>query len=158
MTLPRILDPARIIEMALLNSTHVIALITTNTAGSKWVPYEYGRAKDSSMYSLKAGCWIASNVPRVDIGDYLRLGVMTSDDPGITQWLTSELTAWNRQFGTCGSGPTKEDAIHPPAARPAEADLDAIEKAIMNGLSRPIVVRGPLQLKKPLGATAATDR
>ena len=31
---------AAIIEMALLNSTHVVAVMTANTKGSEWVPYQ----------------------------------------------------------------------------------------------------------------------
>jgi len=50
---------AAIIEMALLNCTHVIAAMTRNTAGSQWVPYEYGRAKDAAPVSLQAACWRA---------------------------------------------------------------------------------------------------
>jgi TIR domain len=53
---------AAIIEIALLNSSHVIAAMTPNSAGSKWIPYEYGRAKErlpasrnSAIYSC-LGC------------------------------------------------------------------------------------------------------
>ncbi|MCB1090050.1 MAG: toll/interleukin-1 receptor domain-containing protein, partial [Verrucomicrobiae bacterium] len=36
---------AAIIEMALLNCSHVLAIVSGNTPGSAWVPYEYGRVK-----------------------------------------------------------------------------------------------------------------
>jgi len=38
---------AGIIEMALINCTHVLAVMTHNTRGSEWVPYEYGRIADA---------------------------------------------------------------------------------------------------------------
>lgn len=44
---------AAIIEMALLNCSHVIAVMTNNTAGSQWVPYEYGRVKEPPPFRLK---------------------------------------------------------------------------------------------------------
>jgi hypothetical protein len=36
---------AAIIEMALLNCTHGISIQTSNARKSRWVPYEFGRAK-----------------------------------------------------------------------------------------------------------------
>jgi hypothetical protein len=143
---------AAIIETALLNSTHVIALITTNTPGSKWVPYEYGRAKDSSMYSLQAACWIEAGVLKKDLGEYLLLGVTTKTDAEIKDWLDDELKSWNQQFGSCTGGADAEDAQTPPPARPSDADpdLDTIVQEMMAGLERPMVVRGPLRLKQPL--------
>ena len=46
---------AVIIEMALINSTHVLALFTTNTVGTMWVPYEYGRIKRDNVFARQAG-------------------------------------------------------------------------------------------------------
>jgi len=37
---------ALIIEVALLNCTHVLATITDNSPGSAWIPYEYGRVQE----------------------------------------------------------------------------------------------------------------
>src|SRR5882672_2540578 len=45
---------AIIIEMALLNCSHVIAVMTPNTKGSTWVPYEYGRVKKLAPVSSQA--------------------------------------------------------------------------------------------------------
>jgi len=50
---------ASVIEMGLLNSTHVIAVMTPNTHGSQWVPYEYGRVKEPVPVSLKAASWVS---------------------------------------------------------------------------------------------------
>ena len=65
---------AAIIEMALLNSTHIVAVMTANTRGSEWVPYEYGRVKTPQLpISLQAACWAD---PRIgfDLPGYLYLG------------------------------------------------------------------------------------
>ena len=51
---------AAIIEMGLLNSTHFIAAITWNSAGSKWIPYEFGRAKRRQLYSVYSASWLGS--------------------------------------------------------------------------------------------------
>jgi hypothetical protein len=48
---------AAIIEIALLNCTHVVAVQTSNSAKSKWVPYEFGRAKARSIASTQACSW-----------------------------------------------------------------------------------------------------
>ena len=89
-------DVALVIEMALLNCTHVIAVITSNTRGSTWVPYEYGRVKDSSPHSQRAACWSdghATNLP-----EYLELGVRTTTDDETRTWLQRELASWNRHY------------------------------------------------------------
>ena len=54
-TLVRSLAIALIIEMALINCTHVLALLTQNTRGSMWVPYEYGRIKRGRAFNHEAG-------------------------------------------------------------------------------------------------------
>jgi hypothetical protein len=48
---------AAIIEIALLDSTHVISLHTVNSAGSAWIPYELGRAKARKIVSSQAAGW-----------------------------------------------------------------------------------------------------
>ena len=37
---------ASVIEMALINSSHLVAVMTQRTRESRWVPYEYGRVRD----------------------------------------------------------------------------------------------------------------
>ncbi|HEV8482632.1 MAG TPA: hypothetical protein VGV87_03655, partial [Blastocatellia bacterium] len=65
---------ASVIEMGLINSTHVLAVITQNTMGSAWVPYEYGRVKTGlGVTTPQAACWI-HNVPASPIPEYLYLG------------------------------------------------------------------------------------
>ena len=81
---------AAVIEMALLNSTHVIAAITPNTKGSLWVPYEYGRVKTPDAVSLQAACWTAPSVTG-GLPEYLHLGAILKSELEIKQWLKSEL-------------------------------------------------------------------
>jgi hypothetical protein len=88
---------AVVVEMALLNCSHVIAVMTPNTIGSAWVPYEYGRAKDSSIYSLQAGCWLHPAVAHIP-WEYLLLGVQTWHEDEIRRWLRAELLAWSWQY------------------------------------------------------------
>ncbi len=88
---------AVVVEMALLNCSHVIAMMTPNTIGSAWVPYEYGRAKDSSIYSLQAGCWLHPAVADVP-WEYLLLGIQTRREDEIRRWLRAELSAWRWKY------------------------------------------------------------
>lgn len=80
---------AAIIEIALLNSTHVIALHTANSLASRWVPYEFGRAKARGLKSLQAAGWFASSQLPATHGDYVQLAVLTHDEPQIGHWLLS---------------------------------------------------------------------
>ncbi|SFN11057.1 toll/interleukin-1 receptor domain-containing protein [Nitrosomonas communis] len=81
---------AVIIEMALLHSSHVMAVMTGNTIGSGWVGYEYGRIKDSSLYSLQAGCWIHPSLGATP-WEYLLLGVSTCDKTVSSAGFTTNL-------------------------------------------------------------------
>ncbi len=93
------LATARIIEMGLINSTHVIALMTPRTRGSLWIPYEYGRVKDAPTDAVEAGCWLDPKLAAADFADYLRLGVVTWDEKGIRDWLRGERAAWRTRKG-----------------------------------------------------------
>lgn len=90
---------AVIIEMALLHSSHVIVIMTGNTIGSGWIGYEYGRIKDSSLYSLQASCWIHPSLGATP-WEYLLLGVSTCDENSIKRWFRDELAAWSRKYGS----------------------------------------------------------
>jgi hypothetical protein len=119
---------ALIIEMALLNCTHVIALITPRTPGTYWVPYEYGRVKDSSPHSLRAACWIDQRVTYQP--EYLELGVKTRSDDDIRDWLRGEISEWDRVFAPTAAGQTPPGSVHP--LSPDE--LEAIAKPFRDGL------------------------
>jgi hypothetical protein len=79
---------ALIIEVALLNCTQVIAVMTPNTAGSAWVPYEYGRIKDPVPESPQAACWLSPALKKFP--EYLYLGERLADEAAIEQWLADE--------------------------------------------------------------------
>ena len=98
---------AAIIEMALLNSTHVVAIMTANTKGSEWVPYEYGRVKTPQLpISLQAACWADPKIS-IDLPGYLYLGEIHRSETDIRQWLRTELQKQSRRrIGPCGwTGP-----------------------------------------------------
>jgi MTH538 TIR-like domain (DUF1863) len=80
---------AAIVEIALLNSTHVIALYTEHSAQSKWIPYELGRAKDRQVQSPQAAIWLASGQSVSNCGDYVLLTVITRDEPEVASWLAA---------------------------------------------------------------------
>lgn len=84
------LATAAIIEMGLLNSTHVIAVLTRNSNGSQWIPYEYGRVKEPTPISLQAGSWVDGTVDIADLPEYLYLGVITTTEAELRAWLRSE--------------------------------------------------------------------
>jgi len=85
---------AHTIEMGLLNSDGVIALITKDSKGSDWIPYEYGRIKEYTVFASKAAA--ASRVPVTALPEYMLLGelhehVVGSGDiggySGLNDWL-----------------------------------------------------------------------
>jgi hypothetical protein len=82
---------AALVEMALLNSSHVMAVMTPNTKGSQWVPYEYGRVKTPQVKSLQASCWVDRVVATGPLPEYLYLGPVLKSEIDIRQWLKSEL-------------------------------------------------------------------
>jgi len=99
------LATAAIIEMALLNSTHVIATMTINTQGSEWVPYEYGRAKDAKPITIKAGCWVDHTLSLGSLPEYLHLGKETRTEDDIRKWLGSEFISWKQNYGSPATAP-----------------------------------------------------
>lgn len=96
---------AAIIEMALLNSTHVIATMTSNTQGSQWVPYEYGRAKDVGPITVQAGCWVDHTLSKGYLPEYLHLGKKTFSEVEIRAWLASEFINWQQKYGSSATAP-----------------------------------------------------
>jgi len=78
---------AATIEIALLNSTHIIALHSAKSLASRWVPYEFGRAKSHGIVSAKAAGWFEAGQSPATCGDYVQLAVMTHDESGVMNWL-----------------------------------------------------------------------
>lgn len=89
---------ATIIEMALLNSSHVIATITNQTASSQWVPYEFGRVKDQAVVATEACSWVHP-IQNPTLAEYLFLCPQYKNEAAIINWLTSERTKWEAQHG-----------------------------------------------------------
>jgi hypothetical protein len=81
---------ASVIEMGLLNCTHVLALITANTKGTMWIPYEYGRVKEPPPVTLQAACWVRSDYTD-SLPEYLCLGTVFYTDDDIRGWLSTVL-------------------------------------------------------------------
>lgn len=92
---------ASIIEMGLLNCTHVVAAFTPNSKGSLWIPYEYGRVKEHVLRSTQAGMWVHPKVPNADIPEYALLGVGMRTEANLSWWFAAELAGWQQ---TCPGG------------------------------------------------------
>jgi hypothetical protein len=81
---------AAIIEMALLNCSHLIAVHTTNSLASKWVPYELGRVRSRKIQSANAGGWFHPNLLPRQCGDYVHLCRMAQGgENDVSRWLHS---------------------------------------------------------------------
>ncbi len=89
---------AAIIEMALLNSSHVIASITPLTWDSRWVPYEFGRVKDDFVLAHQASSWIAPN-RQTNLPEYLNLCPQSFSESDIRSWLSHERNIWEKKNG-----------------------------------------------------------
>lgn len=83
---------AAIIEMALINCTHVLVIMTPNTKGSLWVPYEYGRITELPTVHGRAAAWLHPGLNSPP--EYLLLGVIAKTEFDIETWFESELTVW----------------------------------------------------------------
>lgn len=99
---------AAIIEMGLLNSSHVIAVMTGKSAGSKWIPYEFGRAKQRLLYSLFSATWLEPAMQPNKCGEYIHLGVMNRTENEIDQWLRTTSSRC-RLRGTSSSWPNPDE-------------------------------------------------
>jgi hypothetical protein len=87
---------AAIIEMALLNCSHLIAVHTINSLASKWVPYELGRVRNRHIQSANAGGWFHPNLLPRQCGDYVHLCRMAQGgEYDVTRWLR----AWSAGRG-----------------------------------------------------------
>jgi hypothetical protein len=93
---------AAIIEMALLNCTHVVAVMTKGTRGSQWVPYEYGRVKQRHPCAANASAWcdLTTLRPR-SLPEYLWLSPVWGRWRDLAHWLRDERKA----YGECSCTP-----------------------------------------------------
>ena len=94
---------AATIEIGLLNSTHVLALLSKNAAGSQWIPYEYGRAKscwpfqNRKLWSPNAATWVQSSVSPPE---YAFLAHVVRTEQGIRSWLGTPRNPMNCETTT----------------------------------------------------------
>jgi hypothetical protein len=84
---------AAIIEMGLLNSSHVLAAITPEAKSSRWVPYEYGRVKEDVPVTVRAACWL-DRVARANLPEYFWLGAIFDRRSALEAWLQHECQVW----------------------------------------------------------------
>lgn len=92
--IPRQLGPlltACVIEMAIINCTHLIACMTPQTRGSLWQPYEYGRKADIPHNSVKASAWLHPDLSSFDFPEYMLLGEVTRNETDVANWLKREI-------------------------------------------------------------------
>jgi len=80
---------AAIIEMGLLNCSHLCAIRTAKTAVSAWVPYEYGRSKARGIHSRQVATWFETGVG-FGPADYLRLGSCLYSTGDVQTWLKTQ--------------------------------------------------------------------
>ncbi|RNJ42398.1 hypothetical protein B5V01_08130 [Mesorhizobium erdmanii] len=85
---------AAVIEIALLSSSHIIAVHTLNGLQSKWIPYELGRAKSRSIVSSQSGGWFeAGRLAPGQFGSYVELC-------RLAKLRRSDVTAWLAQWSS----------------------------------------------------------
>lgn len=89
----RALAIACVIEMALINSSHVLAIITPRTRASQWVPYEYGRVKEDTVHARQAASWIDEGMNGRPLPEFLSLGVAARHTIEVRHWLQTQLPA-----------------------------------------------------------------
>ena len=78
---------ANIIEMALLNCSHVIALLTDNSKGSQWIPYEFGRVKEKRLMVDNAATYkyrLSNSLP-----EYMLLSPLFDSNQKMLGWINS---------------------------------------------------------------------
>ena len=83
------------IEIALLNSSHIIAAITPLTWNSPWPPYEFGRAKDPMVLTHTASSWIKPGL-NASLPEFLLLAPQHHTETAVKQWLHAESVNWER--------------------------------------------------------------
>jgi hypothetical protein len=81
---------ASMVEIALLNCTHIVALHTKDSRDSKWIPYELGRAKSREIYSTQVCGWFNPNDNLTASAEYTHLAVRANDEGEINNWLSAQ--------------------------------------------------------------------
>jgi hypothetical protein len=106
---------AAVIEMGLLNCTHVIAAMTHNTRGSQWVPYEYGRVKEATPVAMNAASWWDSTTLKINqLPEYLHLAPVLEKENAIRGWLQYQMGQMKtkNQYPNCPGTPRDDWPQH----------------------------------------------
>jgi hypothetical protein len=75
------------IEMGLLNSTCLLAVLTRQTDGSRWVPYEYGRVREDRLLAENVSAWLAPEIRTRSLAEYLYLAERHTTEVDLRKWL-----------------------------------------------------------------------
>jgi hypothetical protein len=78
------------IEMALINCTHIVSLQTTKAPNSRCVQYELGRAKERRLLGTNAASWFEKGVTPGANCDYLGLAFCAFTSGELKTWLDTE--------------------------------------------------------------------
>lgn len=120
---------ACIIEMALINCTHVLACMTVNSRGTLWIPYEYGRIRELPGITVNTCAWWHPDLPPADFPEYMLLGEIAQTESQISTWLETEMKCAGK--GYCA--PVREDvAVWGAVERLPEDSAAALERIQQN--------------------------
>ena len=113
---------AAIIEMALINCTHVVAAHTLSTqqdiqwVPSQWIPYEFGRAKARGIVTAQAAGWFQPPIAPEKRGEYVLLANVLRTDQEVVDWFQRLQLPGDQRSATAfhGKRPTLSlDSPHP---------------------------------------------
>src|SRR5947208_33832 len=82
--------------MGLLNASRIIAGMTRNSAGSKWITYELGSAKYPRFHSPYSARWLYPRMVESEFGEYIHPAEITRAEVDIRGWLNA-----TRPAGRC---------------------------------------------------------
>lgn len=81
---------AAMIEMGLINCTHLIAVMTPKTVTSRWVPYEYGRVRDDPPSRVTVASFL--HPPGLgNLADYVYLAPRLPGYAALDIWLSQQM-------------------------------------------------------------------
>jgi hypothetical protein len=155
-----IFTPA-IIEIGLLNGTHVIAAMTDNTKGSQWVPYEYGRVNEATLFATNAASWWDTTTLNIDeLPEYLHLAPVLKKENEIRGWLGGQMTQMKKKSAPPLSryAASRLAAGHP-AARTAADRLTSARKSVTKDRrdgDSSVNGRGPCPIRVPSARLASS--
>jgi hypothetical protein len=91
---------AALIEIALLNTTHIVSVHTKSSDGSRWMPYEMGRAKQRRVFSSRSCGWFDSSsdpASRPVVGEYMFLAAQAKSEAELNAWFAMQQANNNAQ-------------------------------------------------------------